>query len=160
MKIARNEPCPCGSGSKYKNCCQPKDAASPSSGTKSSASTWIFAVLGVFTLLTIILTVGPFSRNGTDRTAGTGTATLPLGQGAAGSPAAQPPGPAPAGKVWSAEHGHWHDAAGTQTLPAVVSPQPAAPQPATSTPTPQPPGPAPAGKVWSAEHGHWHDLPQ
>ncbi|HEX7150615.1 MAG TPA: SEC-C metal-binding domain-containing protein [Thermoanaerobaculia bacterium] len=23
----------------------------------------------------------------------------------------QPAGPAPAGKVWSAEHGHWHDAA-------------------------------------------------
>ena len=22
---------------------------------------------------------------------------------------AQPPGPAPAGKVWSPEHGHWHD---------------------------------------------------
>lgn len=26
------------------------------------------------------------------------------------TPAPQPPGPAPAGKVWSAEHGHWHDA--------------------------------------------------
>ena len=23
---------------------------------------------------------------------------------------AEDPGPAPAGKVWSAEHGHWHDA--------------------------------------------------
>ena len=23
--VARNEPCPCGSGSKYKNCCLPND---------------------------------------------------------------------------------------------------------------------------------------
>jgi hypothetical protein len=62
----------------------------------------------------------------------------------------QPAGPAPAGKIWSAEHKHWHD-------------KPAAP-PATvhlgtvnrpSKPVPQP-GPAPAGTVWSPEHGHWH----
>jgi hypothetical protein len=60
----------------------------------------------------------------------------------------QPPGPAPEGKVWSPEHGHWHDAPGT--TPA-------------STPgqlTPQPPGPAPEGKVWVPEHGHWHDAPK
>jgi hypothetical protein len=55
----------------------------------------------------------------------------------------QPPGPAPAGQVWSAEHGHWHNVT-TGTSGQV---------------TPQPPGPAPAGKVWSAEHGHWHDVP-
>lgn len=45
-------------------------------------------------------------------------------------------------KVWSAEHGHWHDAAGNE-LPA--------------EPVPAPPGDPPPGKVWSAEHGHWHD---
>lgn len=49
----------------------------------------------------------------------------------------QPPGPAPPGKVWSPEHGHWHEI----------------------TLTPQPPGPVPEGKVWSQEHGHWHDAP-
>lgn len=53
-------------------------------------------------------------------------------------------GPSEDGRVWSAEHGHWHDAsgreigAGSRSLP--------------------PPGPAPAGKVWSMEHGHWHDA--
>jgi hypothetical protein len=26
------------------------------------------------------------------------------------TPGPQPPGPVPAGKVWSTEHGHWHDA--------------------------------------------------
>jgi hypothetical protein len=25
-KVGRNEPCPCGSGKKYKKCCGPKDA--------------------------------------------------------------------------------------------------------------------------------------
>ena len=50
----------------------------------------------------------------------------------------RPPGPAPAGKVWNDEHGHWHDAA----VPALG----------------RPPGSAPAGKVWNDEHGHWHDA--
>jgi len=27
-KPGRNEPCPCGSGKKYKKCCEPKEAAS------------------------------------------------------------------------------------------------------------------------------------
>ena len=59
------------------------------------------------------------------------------------------PGPAPPGKVWSVEHGHWHDAPlGTTTLPD---------QPETSAPRSQPPGDPPPGKVWSPEHGHWHD---
>ena len=51
------------------------------------------------------------------------------------------------GKVWSAEHGHWHD------VPSGGARGP------NSTPAPQPPGPAPPGKVWSPEHGHWHDAP-
>jgi hypothetical protein len=48
----------------------------------------------------------------------------------------RPEGPAPPGKEWSEAHGHWHDIAGVS-----------------------PPGPAPPGKVWSEEHGHWHDDP-
>jgi hypothetical protein len=54
-----------------------------------------------------------------------------------------------AGRVWSEEHGHWHNADGTELG--------SAPRPATPVATP-PPGPAPAGKVWSSEHGHWHDA--
>jgi|LakMenE01Jun11ns_1017448.scaffolds.fasta_scaffold9867676_3 uncharacterized protein len=34
-KIGRNDPCPCGSGKKYKNCCLPKDK--PSGKKKFSA---------------------------------------------------------------------------------------------------------------------------
>jgi hypothetical protein len=55
----------------------------------------------------------------------------------------EPPGPAPPGKVWSKEHGHWHDLtpkSGPTSIPG------------------EPPSPAPPGKVWSKEHGHWHDL--
>ena len=77
---------------------------------------------------------------------------------------ARPPGPAPAGKVWSAEHGHWHDAApATAPVQVNVPPVQSGGQPllaTTSTPKPQPPGPVPAGKVWSPQHGHWHDAPR
>jgi len=59
------------------------------------------------------------------------------------------PGPAPPGKVWSEEHGHWHDAPlAPTTLPS---------QPGITEPKSQPPGDPPPGKVWSPEHGHWHD---
>ena len=42
------------------------------------------------------------------------------------TPAPQPPGEAPPGKVWSVEHGHWHDAPVELTTPV----------PATETPAP------------------------
>jgi len=53
-------------------------------------------------------------------------------------PAPQPPGAAPPGKVWSVEHGHWHDA------PVAAKPAPVTVTPVT-TPTPAP-GAAPAEK--------------
>jgi hypothetical protein len=53
---------------------------------------------------------------------------------------AQPPGDPPPGKVWSAEHGHWHDS--NEENPGALPP----------------PGDPPPGKVWSVEHGHWHDI--
>ncbi len=52
----------------------------------------------------------------------------------------QPDGPVPDGKVWSGEHGHWHD-----ITPAEGG-------------VPAPEGEAPAGKEWSPEHGHYHDI--
>ena len=69
-------------------------------------------------------------------------------------PAPQPPGQVPPGKVWSVEHGHWHDAPGALTTPA---PAPATPvttttlssAPATVTPaatTTPAPASAPAEK--------------
>jgi hypothetical protein len=50
------------------------------------------------------------------------------------TPAPQPPGPVPPGKVWSVEHGHWHDAPAAQITPV---PAPPAATPA-ATPTPAP----------------------
>lgn len=50
------------------------------------------------------------------------------------TPAPQPPGEAPPGKVWSVEHGHWHDAPVALATPA---PPPPTVTPA-ATPTPAP----------------------
>ena len=38
------------------------------------------------------------------------------------TPAPQPPGEVPPGKVWSVEHGHWHDAPVTQVMPVPAPP--------------------------------------
>jgi hypothetical protein len=74
------------------------------------------------------------------------------------NPGRPQPGPAPPGKVWSTEHGHWHDA----SAPAGGGPSPVTIQQTTATAgnVPQPAGQAPPGKVWSPEHGHWHDAPK
>ena len=151
MKTSRNSPCTCGSGMKYKQCCGPKEG-------KRSRMLVIVAVL----IGSVILAGAMFvSKDSNQQPA---TAGAPVDPGAAGSPqpvpgSPQPPGPAPAGKVWSAEHGHWHDAPGAPATSGAAV-QSGAAQPGSLPPgSPQPPGPAPAGKVWSAEHGHWHDAP-
>jgi SEC-C motif len=73
-KAGRNDPCPCGSGRKYKRCCEAKQARSRTS------MVWMVAVAGAI--------VGAFL----------------LGMASLGDDSA-PAGP---GRVWSAEHGHWH----------------------------------------------------
>ena len=74
-KPGRNEPCPCGSGKKYKHCCEAKKAGGLS-------STVILLVIAVAIVAAILAAVG--SRNESD------------------------------GRVWSAEHGHYHDASGRE----------------------------------------------
>jgi hypothetical protein len=60
---------------------------------------------------------------------------------------------APPGKVWSEEHGHYHDINTNQTTtPSVNSNM------QNYLNVPQPEGPIPEGKIWSKEHGHWHDI--
>ena len=61
----------------------------------------------------------------------------------------KPDGEAPPGKVWSAEHGHWHDAKNPHDDFSVDLKN--------SGDQLQRQGEAPTGKVWSPEHGHWHD---
>ncbi|MEK6302605.1 MAG: SEC-C metal-binding domain-containing protein [Acidobacteriota bacterium] len=159
MKTGRNSPCTCGSGMKYKECCGPKEG-------KGSR---MLAIVGLVIVGAVILAWAIFvSKDSNQQPATAGAPADPSAAGSAqpaavpGSP--QPPGPAPAGKVWNAEHGHWHDAPGAPAAGgATIQPgaaQPGAAQPGSLPPgSPQPPGPAPAGKVWSAEHGHWHDAP-
>ncbi len=156
-KINRNDPCPCGSGRKYKNCHEGKQKK------RSGRLPLIF--LAIALLLAGFLIINPEQRT---RTRGGKPGQVwseehghwhdaPARQTTASQPVtSRPPGPAPEGKVWSQEHGHWHD------LPAEQ--QPVSQQPANQTNTSltkptRPPGPAPEGKVWSEEHGHWHDLP-
>jgi hypothetical protein len=147
-RIRRNELCPCGSGLKYKACCERK-VVPP---RRSPA----LLVIGALAALAVIGAIGKavFDRisttassktNAAETAGSSGLAPLP-GVGNVGGRTPQPPGPVPAGKVWSPEHGHWHDAPGVAPL-------------STGAGTAQPPGPAPKGKVWSAEHGHWHDAP-
>lgn len=128
MKVRRNDPCPCGSGKKYKQCCLIKGTKSRDFQVKV-----VFGGLGVLLVLGGMVPLKEFSEADpnsalpgpvwseehghwhTVSPGGSGTATRPISQ----------PGPAPPGKVWSAEHGHWHDAApeatpegsGTATTP-------------------------------------------
>lgn len=140
MRVGRNESCPCGSGKKFKSCCEGKASRGASRGLML-----LVGAIGAVAIVGLVSLVA-----GTRK-----TPTPPPGITSPPSPraTAPQPEPAPAGKVWSQEHGHWHDAApkaGARPTPPAALP---------TTPQPQPPGPVPAGKVWSPEHGHWHDAP-
>jgi SEC-C motif len=143
MRVGRNESCPCGSGKKFKACCEGKRSRGMSRG-----------LIGLLAAIGVIATVGVVASIRNEQK------PAPLPAATARTPRAQPAGAAPPGKVWSTEHGHWHDAAPRQGGNGNAG---AAPIQATQATVPvqrkpQPPGPAPAGKVWSAEHGHWHDA--
>jgi len=146
MQTGRNASCPCGSGKKFKHCCVNKSATSLSKGK-----------IALIAVLVLVLGGIAFLPGGDEEAS---SASIPSG-GARFRPGPPPRGPAPPGKVWSTEHGHWHDAptAGTRPSPIQIQ-QPANPalRP-TVTSTPQPAGAVPPGKVWSTEHGHWHDVP-
>ena len=81
-KVGRNEPCHCGSGKKYKNCHQQVEEQKKGKNNN--------LIIGVLALFVIFLAVGVYLQFQSS------------GNGA--------PGEAPAGKVWSEEHGHWHNA--------------------------------------------------
>ena len=71
-KVGRNEACPCGSGKKYKHCCESKVG----SNRMTSVLLLVVAVAIVAAILASVFSEGDTSA-----------------------------GP---GKVWSAEHGHYH----------------------------------------------------
>ena len=139
MHVGRNDPCPCGSGNKYKNCCVDK----PRQISK-----------GVIALIVVIATIAaigliPSIMGGKQEPAASRNVPTSPRQAASGT-----------GRVWSQEHGHWHDASGKEASSPVPQATPQQqPNVVTTGNTPQPPGPAPAGQVWSKEHGHWHAAP-
>lgn len=106
-RSGRNEPCPCGSGLKYKVCCLGKDTTSTPT-RRYPGSYMAIAVVGV--VLAVIVAQTFFGTATPD-----GSETAPAN---AFAPTSRPPGPAPAGKVWSPEHGHWHNigAPGAQAI--------------------------------------------
>lgn len=81
-KIGRNELCHCGSGKKYKNCHQQIDSQKGPS-KKNLVIGSIIAVIFLIVVITVYVS---------NQSSGNGA-----------------PGTAPAGKVWSEEHGHWHN---------------------------------------------------
>lgn len=112
MKIGRNDPCRCGSGKKFKLCCEKKGAK----GERDWSRLGLLIVGGGLALGATAMVVEAVRSDGMDTS----------------------------GMVWSAEHGHWHAADGSEIGGGRVAPQP--------------PGPPPPGKVWSPEHNHWHDA--
>ncbi len=80
QKLGRNEPCHCGSGKKYKNCHQKEDGIKE----RSKKSTLMYGLIGLFVVITAFAIYITLTKD-------------------------DAPGAAPAGKVWSPEHGHWHD---------------------------------------------------
>jgi len=78
-KPGRNEPCPCGSGKKYKNCHERKPGS-------ARTSRILIAVVGGAVIAAIAAGVMSFTGEPSRSTT----------------------------RVWSAEHGHYHDANGVQ----------------------------------------------
>ena len=77
-KLGRNDPCRCGSGQKYKKCCESKDR------TGSTRSTFMLVAVGAAVLAAIAAGISSFTSE-------------------------RAPGMT---QVWSAEHGHYHNATG------------------------------------------------
>ena len=135
--LGRNDACHCGSGKKYKTCHGP-------SSDKSSRQ-WIIAAVIILIILSFFFyepepvvvppTINPSQNSLIPQT---------------NNESSLPPGPAPPGKVWSPEHGHWHNA---NAVPPATTPRSVL----NKTKTQSSPGDAPPGKVWSPEHNHWHD---
>lgn len=138
--IARNAPCPCGSGKKYKQCCIGKRQV-PGSSPGSSRTVLISLVIAAGVIL------GAWAW--TTRT------TTPVPLTSVSFPSTDTRGGAPApyeydpvnNRYWHAGHGHWHDG----------PPPPEARRPGGA---PQPyEYDAANDRHWDPDHGHWHSGP-
>tara|TARA_B100001245_G_C22772923_1_gene373579 strand:- start:344 stop:781 length:438 start_codon:yes stop_codon:yes gene_type:complete len=140
--LGRNDACHCGSGKKYKAC--------HGLSSDKSSQQWIIAAVIILIILWFFFyepepvvttpTINPLQNS-----------LIPQSN----NELSLPPGPAPPGKVWSPEHGHWHDGA---TVSPATTPRSVLNKPQTQPPPGEvPPGEAPPGKEWSPEHNHWHN---
>lgn len=169
----RNDKCPCGSGDKYKKCCAARDAR------KSQIPIGLGILIGAILLLAAVgfapsllkrsesksntaeiatpaqkAAAAPLPADPNNPFAGNRPAEPAAGGAAQTAPAAAAPGQAPPGKVWSAEHGHWHD----EAAPAAASPIQIQAEQLGAGPTGGRVPPEP-GMVWSDAHNHWHKAP-
>ena len=78
-KVGRNDRCPCGSGRKYKHCCERKKSRMSPASWAAVVCIAVAAAFLVFFLFNL--------------TQSSGRASI---------------GPCPPGQTWSAEHGHCH----------------------------------------------------
>ena len=93
-KSGRNDTCQCGSGKKFKNC--------HGKTIERSSQTWVIvAVIFLFLLWFLFFETKPPA----EATSYSPAPLIPKKPNLTSTA----PGPAPPGKVWSVEHGHWHD---------------------------------------------------
>lgn len=138
-KVGRNEPCSCGSGLKSKRCCGVPDQAPP---VGKQAYVVFGGLMAAALLVAVVASARMLLVEDVPQPTPLVVTSQPVTAATGGPPFPAPSGVAPPGKVWSPEHGHYHDAPFT-TGPVQV-------------PLPQPTGAPRPGQVWSEEHQHYH----
>jgi hypothetical protein len=153
--IGRNDPCPCGSGRKYKNCCAGKTRWTHARIAGMPLPALAALVGGIVAVIVVVAFFGPNARRGAARS----SAGVPL--------SAAPSGPTPApwaydsttNKHWDPGHGHWHDGPPpVEAMRGAASAAPGLVPGAGATPAPYQYDPA-TNRHWDPAHGHWHDGP-
>ncbi len=115
----RNDPCPCGSGKKFKKCCATRKKTTVAPSRRSQVPIYVLALVLVGAALAGMRVVmrapetPPPTFSPPSPAAQRPTAPATSGVGMQPDPVTglypHPPGPAPEGRVWSPEHGHWHN---------------------------------------------------
>lgn len=108
-KVARNAPCPCGSGKKYKHCCARKLVKKEAIWSKVVLISMVILLIGVVTFAIVLFISVDDTQLGRVWSPEHGHWHTIGEDPSKGISQPPPPGPPPPGKVWSEEHGHWHD---------------------------------------------------
>jgi hypothetical protein len=153
--VGRNDPCPCGSGKKFKNCCEGKLRLGERS--VGGIRLWVFAGLAAAAAAILIAVWSVERPSGGARAPRTATPMAPQAAVPAGAPWAYD---SVANRYWDPGHQHWHDG---PPPPPEQRGQPAPPGGMTMPGA----GPTPAAwaydsvsnRHWDPGHGHWHQGP-